>query len=75
MVDINQDSRPDIFLAVAGKTSTENMRDLLFINQGVVDGVPVFKEMAKEYGIDDDGYGTMGAFSITTRMATWICIF
>ncbi|GIL24271.1 MAG: hypothetical protein BroJett042_27840 [Bacteroidota bacterium] len=62
VVDINQDNRPDIFLAVAGKTSPENMRDLLFINQGVVDGVPVFKEMAKEYGIDDDGYGTMGAF-------------
>ncbi|HYG20772.1 MAG TPA: VCBS repeat-containing protein [Ohtaekwangia sp.] len=62
VVDINQDGWMDIFLAVAGKTSPENMRDLLFINQGLTDGAPVFKESAKAYGIDDDGYGTMGAF-------------
>ncbi len=62
VVDVNQDGWQDIFLAVAGKTTKEEMRDLLFINQGVKNGMPSFKESAAEYGLDDDGYGTMGAF-------------
>jgi hypothetical protein len=62
VVDINQDGFQDIFLAVAGLTSPDQMRDLLFINQGITDGVPQFKESAYEYGIDDEGYGTMGTF-------------
>lgn len=62
VVDINQDGWQDIFLVVAGKTTQEKMRDLLFINQGVKNGMPSFKESAADYGIDDDGYGTMGAF-------------
>lgn len=62
VVDINQDGWQDIFLAVAGKTTPEEMRDLLFINQGMKDGIPTFKESAAEYGLDDDGYGTLGAF-------------
>lgn len=62
VVDINQDGWLDVFLAVAGKTSPEQMRDLLFINQGLKDGTPTFKECAHDYGIDDEGYGTMGAF-------------
>jgi hypothetical protein len=62
VVDINRDGLQDIFLAVAGKTAPDQMRDLLFVNQGLKDGIPQFKEMASEYGIDDEGYGTMGAF-------------
>lgn len=62
VVDINRDGKPDVFLAVAGYNKGETMRDLLFINEGNRDGVPHFSEQAKAYGIDDDGYGTMGAF-------------
>lgn len=62
VVDINQDGLLDIFLAVAGKTSPEKMRDLLFINEGIKDGIPEFKESAEAFGIADEGYGTMGAF-------------
>ncbi len=61
VVDINQDGLLDVFLAVAGE-SYMNMRDLLFVNQGIKDGIPHFKELAHDYGIDDEGYGTMGAF-------------
>ena len=62
IIDINRDGWLDIFLAVAGRPGTDNMNDLLFINQGAADGVPSFKESANAFGIDDDGYGTMGAF-------------
>jgi len=61
VVDINQDGWLDVFLAVAGNDK-DKMRDLLFINEGVKNGIPTFAESAHEYGIDDDGYGTMGAF-------------
>ena len=61
VVDINQDGLLDIFLAVAGN-DPGRMRDLLFINRGIENGVPSFTESAHAYGVDDDGYGTMGAF-------------
>jgi len=62
VIDINQDGLLDVFLAVAGRAGVDNTRDLLFINQGIKDGVPEFVESARQFGIDDEGYGTMGAF-------------
>ncbi len=62
VVDINHDGWLDVHLAVAGYTTREKMKDFLFINQGLKNGIPVFKEMAHQYGLDDDGYGTLGAF-------------
>src|SRR5690606_12089036 len=53
IVDINQDGLDDIYLCVAGKASPEERRNLLFINQGVKDGVPVFVESSKAYNLDD----------------------
>lgn len=61
-IDINQDGRLDIFLAVAGRAGVDDTRDLLFINQGIENGVPRFVESAGDYGIDDEGYGTLGVF-------------
>lgn len=61
VVDINQDGKEDIYLSVAGK-SEHNRENLLFINHGSKDGIPVFKESAHEYGIDDGSYTTMAAF-------------
>jgi enediyne biosynthesis protein E4 len=57
IVDINQDSYPDIYLSVAGY-SKEETRNLLYVNQGDLS----FKEEAKKYGIDDPGYGTQAVF-------------
>ena len=62
IVDINVDGWQDIYLSVGGKTAAENRRNLLYINQGVENGIPNFKESAMEYGVASDRYSTMAAF-------------
>lgn len=60
--DVNADGLLDIYLCVGGKTDSLNRKNMLFINQGVKDGMPVFNEEAEKYGIADTGYSTMAAF-------------
>jgi len=62
VVDINADGLDDLYLSVAGKNLGESRRNLLFVNQGMKDGAPVFIESAKAYGLDDESYSTMAAF-------------
>lgn len=62
VVDINNDGLPDVYLSVGGMTTAENRRNLLFLHQGLVNGIPTFKEFAVNFGLADDGYGTMAAF-------------
>ena len=62
VVDINADGLPDLYLSVGGKTSPERRRNLLFIHQGVTDGIPRFIEQAEAYGLDSERYSTMSAF-------------
>ena len=63
-VDINADQLLDIYLCVAGPTKDdEARRNLLFINQGVdPNGIPHFKEAAKDYGIGDQSFSVQSAF-------------
>jgi hypothetical protein len=62
VTDINGDGLDDIYLCVGGIGTAEARRNLLFVNQGVKDGVPVFREEGKAYGLADDSYSTMAAF-------------
>ncbi len=63
VVDINNDGWLDIYVCVSMAKEPEKRQNLLYINQGVdKNGVPVFKEMAKEYGLNDTTYSTMAAF-------------
>jgi hypothetical protein len=63
VVDINNDGWPDIYVCATIKTNPLQRRNLLYINQGLnKDGVPYFKEMAREYGLGDTLYSTMAAF-------------
>ena len=59
--DINNDGLLDIYVSVSGlKTNKEN---LLFVNQGPNNnGIPVFTEEAKKYGINDAGMTTQATF-------------
>jgi len=63
MVDINGDGRLDIYVCNSGNIKGDNRANELFINQGnKKNGVPVFKEAAADYGIDDKGFSTHAAF-------------
>jgi len=63
MADVNGDGLLDIYVCYSGPGSDEDRRKELYINQGSVNGVPTFKESAKEYGLDAPGtYTTTVAF-------------
>ncbi|NOZ03614.1 MAG: VCBS repeat-containing protein, partial [FCB group bacterium] len=63
MVDINGDRRLDIYVCNSGNTKGDNRANELFLNMGNRDdGVPVFKEVAADYGIDIKGFTTHAAF-------------
>src|SRR5690606_3951109 len=61
VVDINADGFPDIYLSAGGETTLENRRNLLFINQGVRDGVPHSVQSASTRGLASEAYSTMAA--------------
>ena len=58
MVDINGDDLLDIYLCYCGKGDVDARRNQLFINKGNLK----FEEKAREYGLDDPTYSTLGAF-------------
>jgi hypothetical protein len=63
MVDVNQDGKLDIFVSTISPKTDKSAPKLLFINQGNdANGVPIFKESAKEIGLADESYGTQAAF-------------
>ncbi len=64
VVDINSDGWLDIYLNVAGPTyAYPHQENLLFVNQGVDDReVPIFKECAASYGINDISFSVQSAF-------------
>jgi ASPIC and UnbV/FG-GAP-like repeat len=63
VVDINNDGLLDIYVCATILPDGSRRQNLLYINQGVnKQGIPVFKEMAKEYGLNDTSYSTMATF-------------
>jgi len=63
VVDINNDGLLDIYVCATLSANPQKRKNMLYINQGNnKDGIPVFKDMAKEYGLDDSTQSTMAAF-------------
>ena len=61
VVDINHDQKLDLYVCSAMSENHGKRANKLFVNQGLnSEGIPVFKEMAREYGIADSG-NSMGA--------------
>ena len=58
MVDINNDGLLDIYVCNAGYIEGDDRENELFINQGDL----TFKESAKEYRLNENGYTTHAAF-------------
>lgn len=63
VVDINNDGLMDIYVCNTIYPDSARRQNLLYVNQGVdKDGIPHFKEMAKEYGLDLTALSTMASF-------------
>ena len=63
LVDINQDGLLDIYLCNTLRTDEVLRKNLLYINQGHDNnGIPVFKEQASDYGLDDTTYSSHAQF-------------
>lgn len=63
IIDINGDNLPDIYVCNTFQKNPEWRRNLLFVHQGNdAGGVPKFKEMAREYGLDDSSHSPNAQF-------------
>lgn len=63
VVDINNDGWQDLYVCTSIKKNPAERQNLLYINQGLdKNGIPVFKEMAAEYGLNDTTHSTMATF-------------
>jgi hypothetical protein len=63
VIDINNDGWEDIYVCATIKKNPLQRKNILYINQGLnKNNVPVFNEMAKEYGLADTSYSVHAAF-------------
>ncbi len=63
VIDINNDGLLDIYICRVGNLETLHSHNLLLICQGIdKDGVPTYKDEAKEYGLDFSGFSTQAVF-------------
>lgn len=62
LIDINNDGWLDIYVSATLSRVDKQRENLLYVNQGLKGGTPVFREMAHEYGIADDSHTTNAAF-------------
>jgi hypothetical protein len=63
VVDINSDGLTDIYVCNTLLDDSVKRLNLLYVNQGPgKDGIPVFKEEAKAYGLDINVQSTMASF-------------
>lgn len=63
IVDINLDGKNDIYVCNTMHYKLDSLKNNLFINQGNdANGVPIFKEMAQEYGIDNASHSSNAQF-------------
>ena len=63
IIDINSDGKSDIYISATINPSAAKRENILYINSGNDDkGIPHFKNMAKEYGLNDTTHTTQSVF-------------
>lgn len=63
VVDINNDGLLDIYICRVGHYESLNSRNQLLICQGIgKNGIPYYKDEAKDYGLDFSGFSTQAVF-------------
>ncbi|HTE27331.1 VCBS repeat-containing protein [Flavitalea sp.] len=63
VVDINNDGLLDIYISRVGNFHSLQSKNQFLICQGInAEGIPVYADKAKEYGLDYSGFSTQAAF-------------
>jgi hypothetical protein len=62
VADVNTDGWPDLYVCATMKKNPDERINSLFIHQGLQDGIPVFKDLAADYGVAEKGYSMNAAF-------------
>ena len=63
IIDINNDGWQDIYISVTGKGTAADRTNILYVHQGLnASGIPIFKDQAAEYGVNDNGFGIHAVF-------------
>jgi hypothetical protein len=63
IVDINNDGWLDIYVSGVGNFHSLHSKNQFLICQGInAEGIPVYADKAKEYGLDYSGFSTQAAF-------------
>lgn len=63
IADVNGDGKLDIYICYSGKIRAEKRINQLFINQGNdAAGVPMFKDLTVDYGLDFPSFSTQAYF-------------
>ncbi|MCC6286776.1 MAG: VCBS repeat-containing protein [Chitinophagaceae bacterium] len=63
VVDINNDGWMDMYVCASMDMDAQKRKNILYINKGLnEDGIPVFKDEAAAYGLDDTTHSTMANF-------------
>jgi len=63
VVDINNDGWQDIYVSATILKDSAKRENIFYINQGLnKQGIPVFKDLAGQYGLNDNSHTTQAAF-------------
>jgi len=63
VIDINNDGKLDIYVSASLSKDAKKRENILYVNVGNnADGIPVFENLAIEYGLADTSHSTMAAF-------------
>ncbi len=63
IIDINNDGKKDIYLSASVYNEPARRANILYLNQGNDSkGIPIFKDMANEYGLADTSLSVQAAF-------------
>ena len=63
ILDINKDGLLDIYVCNTLRDNSDLRQNLLYINQGnTPENIPIFKELAAQYGLNDETYSSHAQF-------------